>query len=728
MFAVADLIFIDFETYGALDLTEVGSIRYTTHDCTRSLAVAYAVGDSEVRTWDAGGEILDWAHCPDDLRGAFDGGRILAAWNAAFDSAVWNYATVNFPFLPPERIIDPSIQVAVSNLPTDLQSASKALGGPGKQEGGKKLVGLFSIEGAAPHDHPAEWQQFLSYARRDVEAMRHAYRSTRLLPLKDWREYWCFEHVNRRGVHVDTQFIERAAALAIEDSVAIGHRLVTLTEGAVDRVTKAKKLAGWLYDQISDADMRAALTVDTPDDEEDPGDDADDPGPPELSVTRDRVAKILALLETKRANGGLTPAETAAREAAELRIFGAGASPKKFARLACQHHGGLLCDQYRFCGAGQTGRLSSKGAQIQNLSRDVLGPDGADEAALVDLIADGATYAEVAAAAPTDVPVSRKLALLVRPALIADPGKILVWSDWSAIEARVTPWLANSPGGEKVLDIFRANDLDPTRPDIYTVAAAGILHKDPSQITKVERSVGKVAVLALGFGGSIKALKTMALAYRVDFNDAEARRTVDSWRASNPWAPEFWGRHRDGESFGLWGAAMTAIESPGLVTEAGRIGFVYWANYLGGSLLMILPSGRVLTYPRPRWRETEILDANGNPTGQRRREMSFQRARGRVRLWHGTFAENSTQAVAADILRETVTRIETDPDLAWMRVRMTCHDEIVVEVAEARAAEAQRVLRAEMLCAPAWAGHLPLQSEESTCYYYTKAKSALHKQ
>ena len=97
--------------------------------------------------------------------------------------------------------------------------------------------------------------------------------------------------------------------------------------------------------------------------------------------------------------------------------------------------------------------------------------------------------------------------LLVRPALIAGPGKVFVWSDWSAIEARITPWLAASPGAEKVLDIFRANDRDPTRPDIYTIAAADILHKDPSAITKTERGIGKVATLALGFGGSVGALQ-----------------------------------------------------------------------------------------------------------------------------------------------------------------------------------------------------------------------------
>ena len=238
---------------------------------------------------------------------------------------------------------------------------------------------------------------------------------------------------------------------------------------------------------------------------------------------------------------------------------------------------------------------------------------------LVDAIADGCSYAELAAAEPVDVPVARKLALLVRPALIAGPGKVFVWSDWSAIEARVTPWLAASEGAEKVLDIFRANDRDPTRPDIYMIAAADILHKnDPSGVTKTERASrqGRDRWRS-AFGGSVGALKNMALNYRIHLEDAEARRIVDAWRAANPWAREFWGAHRDGESFGLWGAAMRAWEAPGEITTAGRLAFVYRADYLGGALFMALPSGRLLTYPRPRWRDVDILDKDGKPTGEK---------------------------------------------------------------------------------------------------------------
>ena len=1016
-FAADQINWFDFEVKSKVDLKADGTFRYAADATTSAIVLAYAIGGAPALTWHADGAILDWDNAPEAVRAVFAGSAPFAFWNANFDTAIWNYATLGFPFLAPERVIDPMIQAGVSNLPIDLESASRVLGGSGKQPDGKKLIKLFCVEGAAPGEHPAEWQRFLSYARQDVIEMRAVYRRTRPLPREEWQQYWAFERINRRGVAVDVPYVRRAAALAAEDAVASGRRLVELTNGIVTRVTQAKRIANWMHDQLADAAMREVLTLgvsvpvpapataitdvsfnsvdprgrlvaiaiereairqrreageprpwsaepifasypkrkfcnlyreydtgtcwvatniverfrDHPDlwfvilaarccsnepaaltellrfllpfdakgyrskveailaskravyrtkaykpimpprelkgtshpeyhtdyvltplwrdreawrprpDEtlnsysdrlerwpriggflaaqvladlkpaafkdaadyatyarsgpgsrrglnrilgrpidtswteaawhralmqllaeinphliaaglapldaqgaqhwlcefdkwervreemrEDDGDDDDnDAESHEFSLTRDHVGRVLAMLEAKSANGGLDPNETKAREVATLRLYGAGAAPKKFARLAAQQVDGVLRGQYRFAGAGQTGRLTSRGAQIQNLTHDVLGEDGAEEAALVDAIADGCSYAALVAARPAEVPAARKLALLVRPALIAEPGKVFVWSDWSAIEARITPWLAASPGAEQVLDIFRARDRDPTQPDIYTLAAAAVLHKNPKTITKAERAIGKVVVLALGFGGSVGALQRMALQYRISLDAAEARRIVDAWREANPWAREFWGAHSDGESFGLWGAALTAWELPGAITTAGRLGFVYHADYLGGTLFLALPSSRVLSYPRPCWRDADVLGEDGKPTGEKRTELSFRRAHGRARLWHGTFCENAVQATAADILRETVRRIEENPALAFMPIRMTTHDEIVCEVEEARAAEAKALLRAEMLTLPDWAAGLPLQSEESVCFYYTKAKAAL---
>ena len=388
-----------------------------------------------------------------------------------------------------------------------------------------------------------------------------------------------------------------------------------------------------------------------------------DQAEPEFSLTRERVERLLALLDVKALNGGLSVGELKAREVATLRLFGAGAAPKKFARLETQQVDGVLRDQYRFSGGFQTGRMSSKAAQIQNLTRDVLGEDGAAEAPLVDLIAEGCSYAALAAAEPVDVPVARKLALLVRPALVAAAKKLFVWSDWSAIEARLTPWLAASEGAEAVLDTFRASDRDPKRADNYVIAAADVFHKSSSEVTKPERQIGKVVVLACGFGGSVGALSAMALSYRIHLEPAETRRIVDTWRQANPWAPAFWNA--------LWDAAMQAWELPGIITTAGRAAFVFRANYLGGSLFMALPSGRLLTYPRPKWRDVEVLDKDGNPTGERRTECSFRRGRGRVKLWHGTLCEIG----AGDRRRSSTQRSNADRNQSSACVHADPHDD-----------------------------------------------------
>src|SRR5215472_1615222 len=256
MFNVSDLVWFDFEAASPVDIKAAGTLRYATDVSTHAIILAYAIGDGPGLAWHADGAILDWDYAPDDLRASVSQGAILAAWNASFDSAIWNYATLGFPFLPPERVIDVLVQAGISNLPTNLESASRYLGGEGKQKDGKKLIKLFCVQGADPREYPEEWRRFLDYARRDVEEMRDVYRRTRPLPLAEWQQYWAFEHINRRGVMLDMPFVRRAASLAAEDAAAIGHRLSELTDGAVTRVTQARGIATWLYDNLADAAMR----------------------------------------------------------------------------------------------------------------------------------------------------------------------------------------------------------------------------------------------------------------------------------------------------------------------------------------------------------------------------------------------------------------------------------------------------------------------------------------
>ena len=153
MFAPDTLGYIDFEVLGReVDLKGVGTYAYAA--VADAIVLAFAIGNAPVQVWHNDGAILDWDDASPDFRAAFDGGVTFAAWNAGFDAAIWNYSTLGFPFLAPERVIDPMIQAGVSNLPTDLESASRILGGGGKQSDGKKLIRLFCVEGAAPADYP----------------------------------------------------------------------------------------------------------------------------------------------------------------------------------------------------------------------------------------------------------------------------------------------------------------------------------------------------------------------------------------------------------------------------------------------------------------------------------------------------------------------------------------------------------------------------------------------
>jgi hypothetical protein len=154
----------------------------------------------------------------------------------------------------------------------------------------------------------------------------------------------------------------------------------------------------------------------------------------------------------------------------------------------------------------------------------------------------------------------------------------------------------------------------------------------------------------------------------------------------------------------------------------GRIGFIFLSNYLGGSLLMRLPSGRCLTYRRLKWEEIEILDDDDQPTGEIKVELTFRRGGYTpITIWRGLLVENAVQSTAADFLRGTIVRLEDDADLMrWMPVKLHTHDEVLVEVEDARAKEAAENLRAVMRQGFGWSENLPIMSDETMAYYYTK--------
>lgn len=329
----------------------------------------------------------------------------------------------------------------------------------------------------------------------------------------------------------------------------------------------------------------------------------------------------------------------------------------------------------------------------------------------------------------------RALSRLIRPAIAAPSGRTMVWGDWSAIEARVLPWLANTRGAEKVLDIFRKSDADKNVPDIYMHEAANVLGMDVDEmwssyrakdpIAKNWRQQGKVPVLSLGFGGAVGALQNMAVAYGISITEAEAQVVVDKWRENNRWARAFWDA--------LWSAFLAAMENPETPQEVGRVVYMFDPDYMGGTVFCFLPDGRPLVYPGVKWLKREREDREGNVT--ERTELTYKRGYDRRSLWYGVLAENITQAVAGSLLRDCLWRLSPAeeingamllPEDIWLTdpavVIGHTHDEIIVETDDDPGAVqlAEEELEHAMSENPDWAEGLPLVAEVSSSWYYTK--------
>lgn len=696
----ADIGWLDFETRSSVcDLRRHGTYAYAGD--ADAIVLAYAIGNAPVRTVVIGSDAstLRWSDMPEDLFEhhvrVTSGAAIWAAWNAAFDRAVWNYSTIGFPLMDPELIIDVAAQAATAGLPRELAGAARQSGAARKLEEGRDLIRLFCIgeTPATPESHPEQWERFLAYARADVEAMRGVFARTRQLPLIEWIEYWAIEYINERGAVIDPVMARHAAALAREDRTNSGAELARLTGGAVTTVHQVARIIAWLLARLP-PEGRAILTLR----EEELDEDGVRKRPAKHTISRHVLVRLLAYCK---------PLDPIAHRVLQIRHYGGSNTPAKFARMLDQMiEGNAILGQYAFNGAGQTGRASSRGVQIHNLARDTL----PYEHEAIEALLAGCSYADLKQLGG-DTPVARTLSLLIRPTFVPSrPDHVFVWSDWSQIEARVLPWLARNSAR---LDLFRDVDADPTIPDLYTRTAAVLSRVPVEEVDKAMRQRGKVAELALGFGGGAGALQSMAANYGLHLTDEDAHQTVTRWREANPWCTGYWKA--------LWEAARSAIASPGQLCPAGRVSYIYLPAYLEGSLLCRLPSGRLLTYRAIREDWVAELDADDNVIGHAW-HLRCARDHARIKVWPGLLVENAVQATAADVLRGTLARLQysTDADLP---VRLHTHDEVVVEVPLTQAREARAELRAVMQQGFPWSEGLPLMSEETVAPYYTKAES-----
>jgi DNA polymerase len=701
--------FADSETRSPADVTIVGAYKMAAHPQTDVTVWGWCFEQGYGHVWSP-----DWAwsgdnSAIDEVLEHVERELFLVAWHSGFDRTIWNAVMVpkyGWPHLHLEQVLCAQAQAEANNLPGKLEKAAEAAGAQHKkQRSGSRLMTKFArgTRGDWPASYRAtdgDMSAWRSYCMHDCLSMRDVWNRCRPLTREEWAEFHASERINDRGAAVDVAFALAAAQYAQAEFKDINGQLAELTGDPAITVTNHPRKARWLHDHLWPSEELQALT-------ERPARQKEiwekDPETGEKVVTgveeverfgADRATRE-ALLEllVQDPYGDLFPRDLHRQVVQFIELVEAGnsAAARKFGAIANMQVDGRVYGQYSFNGAGQTGRFSSRGIQVHNLTNQPVSKEDPDRA--LDAI-DGvmARMSPEALAKEFGLPVSRLLARLVRPTFIAPDGCELVWADYDQVEARKLPWLANSRAADAYLEVFRRGE------DVYEDAARKIVGAD--------RFIGKVATLALGFGGSVGAFQNMARTYGLAVTDDEALRIVKDWRRGNAWAREFW--------FELWDAVTAAWRHQGQWYAAGRVRYLFHPGLLDGTMICELPSGRWIIYPGFRHEEIEV-EEDGKTA--RRWRTSFMKGFGggsaRVDLWYGMLAENITQASAADMLRLAIVRLQDS-------LVLHTHDEVVGECAIDDVEDYTAHVVEEMTRLPDWAEGLPLSVSAEHGPYYTK--------
>lgn len=646
------ILHIDFETFSAADLTVVGLDNYAKHSSTGVHCMAYVFDDGAVDLWVPG------MMSPDALEHVEAGGLVYCH-NASFELAIWNNVCVPKYGWPPLKLEQMRCTMAMAyamSLPGSLDKSSAALGVDMRKDikGSRVMLQLAQpkADGAfwSPADAPEKFNQLYDYCKQDVEVERAIH--GRLMELSDAEQaVWQLDQrINQRGVQIDLKAVNEAIKLVNSEKKRLDADMLRVTGGDVGRCTEVLQLVKWIRSQGVEVKGLAKADV--------------------LDALRDDSlpANVKAALNLRR--------EAAKSSTAKLVAMRDAASSDGRVRGMFQYHG------------ANTGRWAGRRVQLQNMTRGGLAPADVEDA--INHF-NNARYLDMMYGSPLDV-----ISSCLRGMITASEGKDLVAVDFSAIEARVLAWLA---GQESVLEIFR------THGKIYEHAAADIYDVPMANVDKAQRQIGKVAVLALGYGGGVGAFQSMARVYGVKVADAEADKIKAAWREANTHITRYW--------YDLESAAVNAVQL-GCVCYAGhkdrRVAFK-----LNGSFLWCkLPSGRVLCYPYPEVREVEV------PWGGTKPALFYWCVNGTTKKWEetstygGSLSENVTQAVARDLLAEAMLRLASE----GFDICSHVHDEVVVEVPAGDSAlkEVEEI----MTQAPAWAKGLPLAAEGWRAKRYKK--------
>ena len=462
------ILYCDFETRSKCDLSSRGVYNYAQDGTTDVLCMSYAFDDDEVVTWTPDQPF------PDAVR--HHKGRIYAH-NAAFERLIfWYVLQVNFDLT---QFYCTAAQARANCLPGSLEDVGRAISSVmRKDHRGGQLIRLLSIPRAdgSFNNSPELMAEMIRYCEQDVRAMRAISKAMRPLSEQELADYHTNERINDRGLLIDVELCRAASKYAAQEVKETEREVYELTDGQVTSV-RSPRLREWVWNSVGDEARKLMQSYKD--------------GEARKSLDKNARAALIAFSEE---NADEVPAVVANVVQAADNMF--SSSVAKFARLSnladeedCRLRGAFI-----FAGGSATGRYSSTGAQLQNMSRVCASEPDAVRHALVRNHEVVPRFGKRV----TDV-----LKGMLRPAIMAPKNHKLIALDWSGIEARMTPWCSGATTAENTLDIFRAGK------DIYVSTAAAMFGKAESDVTKADRMLGKVAVLACGFGGSVGAFASM---------------------------------------------------------------------------------------------------------------------------------------------------------------------------------------------------------------------------
>lgn len=671
---------VDIETSSACDLADSGSWAYAEHPTTEILIIAYANADTQEQP-----KIWSKADLSADLLLPCVLGELLCAekliaHNANFEREC--LSQLNPAFRDPRRWIDTSVMCGVVGRPRSLKDACKSLCLPTdkqKDARGVRLIGLFSIKTRkahkTPEQAPREFAEFCSYCGQDVIAERHIYQLLRYSMDDYFEPQLALDFaVTDNGAPIDQREALGAARLYDRLQDEAESRCLQITGGAAMRSTKA--LREWTASK----------------------------GWPLESFAAGAVDQALA-------DAGKCAAHPEVAEFLQLRKAASGTAGKKYAAILAMLARDQKCHGILVGRAAHTGRYAGRGLQPQNLPR---GNFDKDFLPLIRSIAQRAASPDQADAAAADLDLIAgdracdALAAILRDCIAPiRSDECLVVSDYSAIEARVLAWLA---GETWVEDIFAGDGK------IYERTAAAMYCKGIDSITKAERMAGKIATLALGYGGGIGALARMAEAYGVQFTDEQAQGIVDSWRQSRPKTVKLWGLLND--------MILQATENGIAVVHLAHTQINARMIRIADRpvLAVELPSKRYIYYWNPKIirlenNRKEIIVEMYGATGDNYAGIQPE-AEGahNSKLYGGKLTENIIQAIAFDILLNSLLKLYK----RGLNICFHVHDEIVISCKKDISNRIAETMVADMTQLPEWAHGLVLATEPEIMDRYKK--------